>query len=577
METKRITKRLSSQLLGLQKELRKLNKFDEFSLLKPSAASIENFDFFANLIEGKAKIYDTLRFLIEKARRGSNLKGDGDQVDPVLQSADFFRKQGLRLSDNRSHLHFSTFEKIQSKMKQIFALVEDYLDQLEADLHQEHFQSLLEANLTQLRQFLGSEESASKKISQVDEQFQEIEKTLKEKLKFERENLLRMIDESENKVKRQLVGTRDKAVMVIEKEEITTKVQKSENLEMNQIKLKIDADEVACKITEKPNGYYGYICFSGENSYLSALNQSGLSVKKDGEIVYSKESNPGQNNIGEVVYCKKAYFIFSYAPGKILRKTEDSSDPVVWWSKRKISHFWNLNKNIRVNKEQSALIVNLNNTELQVIEVKDDGTAGRELIIQNDTGNRVNCHEALTDRKLLVVKKRGLLEIYEVDYANFSQARLLTSAQIALNTGRDERQFWLAVCENSKLCAVQVGEGELASRILIYKLQNEAGESSLTYMTQLDIYDKRMMDLGNGCFSSYIGGNLILCAHSKSSQTAYAFGYNANKNKITIKYVKGLEKGKYCLRLERVGNEVRGLIDEGGFILKFKFGLFVAI
>ena len=100
-------------------------------------------------------------------------------------------------------------------MKGIFVLVEEYLDRLDADFHQKHFQTLLEENLDKLRVVLSSQETFADRITQVDDEFQKIQKVLKEKLEFERISLERAIDDSEGRLRRGMSSTREKAVMVI--------------------------------------------------------------------------------------------------------------------------------------------------------------------------------------------------------------------------------------------------------------------------------------------------------------------------------------------------------------------------
>ena len=256
---------------------------------------------------------------------------------------------------------------------------------------------------------------------------------------------------------------------------------------------------------------------------------------------------------------------------------ENSQDPSVWWDRQPIKSYGGRNKFMRVNKEQSALIINLNETELLVIEVKYNGKAGRELIIKNETGSRISCHEALNNNKILTVNQRGLMRIYEVDYGGFSKHSLIKSSQITPKRKRGENQFGLAICERSKICAVQVDCDSRASRIIIYGLKDEKGQDSFSLLTKLDVYRADLKSLGNGCFSPYIGDNLILCVHDYSNQRVYAFGYDMKINKLSQMFSKSIKVGKYCFKLSRVGSEVCGIISDGGKILRFKFNVVVSV
>ena len=582
MKSTKLTKKLSCQLHTLQNQLQKLTRFDEFSLFDPRSASIDNFDLFTSVIEDKAKIYDHLSFLLQKAKRCSeSVAFDSEkEFGKILQDVDFFHNQGLQLSENRSLIHLTTLEKIQFKMKQIFGLVEEYLDQLDADFHQEHFQLLLDSNLDRLRAVIESKETGSEKIKEVEEEFEKIKKVLKEKLTFEKDRLLRRVelDKADQRIRRQeAVETRDKAVMVIEPEKTDIEKQKIEKIEIERIKVKLDVSEVACIISAEKTGFNAYICFSGENSYLSALNSSGLSVIKDKRSIYKKKFTDDLKNLGDVVYCKGAYYIYNHSPGRILRKGEDFSDPNVWWDKKDIQKFWASNKKIRVNREQTALIVNLNDTEMIVIEVRDDGTAGRELVIVNETGSRIDCHEPLKNSRILTINKIGLVMVFQADYKEFSNWSQRTSTQIQLMSDRKENQFWLAVCEKSQLCAVQISVSGKASRILIHKIVKGAGKDKFTFLTQLDVFSQNLQRLSNGCFSPYFGDNVILCAQSQSNKTAFAYGYDVHNNTLTQIYSKVFDKGDYCWKLSRVGDRVCGILTNGGFIIQFKFFLGIPI
>ena len=82
----------------------------------------------------------------------------------MVNALGFYHKQGIHSAGINAEIHFTTYEKIQSKIKGIFDLFEEYLDQLDTDLHQEYFLKIFESNFEQLKVFLASEEASSERI-----------------------------------------------------------------------------------------------------------------------------------------------------------------------------------------------------------------------------------------------------------------------------------------------------------------------------------------------------------------------------------------------------------------------------
>ena len=465
----------------------------------------------------------------------------------------------------------------------IFTTFEENLNKLYTKLCQNCFhQGQFEVDLGQSRAVVPHHEKVLdfQKIKTMGEEFQKIKEILKKKLEFERRTLHRLIDNSEGSLRNQFTKTMDKSMMATEPhQKILTQQKLNELAEIGRIKVEVRAKKVACKLSAQRTSC-AHICFKGKNSYLSIGNKYGLSVKKGGKFVYSKNLADYMVYLGEAVYCKGAYYIYNHSPGRILRKGEDSSDPIVWWDKQKIKSVWMFNQNLRVNPENTFLIVNVNETDLVVIEVKEDGEAGREIMIENQTGARICSHEVLKEGRILTVNEKGLPRIYQVDYSEFSKPKVLKSSQIAPSRDGKENHFWVAVCEKSQICAVRLNfiSGR-SSRILIYRLRNEAGEAELTFQTEINLNFHGFIDLTAGCFSPYVGDNLVLCAHAHSNHTAYAYGYDLKKNKLTQVHSEVVGKGlnPYCWKLSRVGNRVCGILANGGLILQFKFSLYSVV
>ena len=161
--------------------------------------------------------------------------------------------------------------------------------------------------------------------------------------------------------------------------------------------------------------------------------------------------------------------------------------------------------------------------------------------------------------------------VYKLDYNSFSQSQDINISLVPLVQAIEETEFWIAICDEYELCVIQVSDGAIASRILIYQLPDENSKDSLVFLTELDIHNQSLKYMGNGCLSPYLGDKIILCAHSYTNKTAYAYAYDLTKNEFTQIRSKGIGEGSYCWGLSRVGKEVCGIISRSGLILKFKF------
>ena len=90
---------------------------------------------------------------------------------------------------------------------------------------------------------------------------------MKQKLKFERESLIELMDKPGQKLLTFKTVTRDKSVMAIHPENPSQKNFFQKNVAMEQIEIEIDANQVACDISAKDK-YLAFICFNEkENSF----------------------------------------------------------------------------------------------------------------------------------------------------------------------------------------------------------------------------------------------------------------------------------------------------------------------
>ena len=298
-------------------------------------------------------------------------------------------------------------------------------------------------------------------------------------------------------------------------------------------------------------------------------------MRKEGQEIYSKTLKNKLKNLFEVVFCKGSYYIHSHR--RILRKTEDSSEPTVWWDKKKISDFDYRNKNIRATRDQSAIIINVNDTRLVVVEVKDDGTAGREIIIKNETSSRISCHEALSETRILTVNQKGLIVIYEVDFKNYSGSKEIARHQIKVNPERNENCFYLSVCDRSKRVAVLImkhGYCVKASRIQMYELNTKGDsgeEEKIELKAEIDIGSKDLECYYSICISQYIGDKLVIFGYSYKNTSVHTYYYDISSAELIERESKSLfaEHNK-CYKLQRYGNQVYGILW-GGKIVKINF------
>ena len=347
-------------------------------------------------------------------------------------------------------------------------------------------------------------------------------------------------------------------------------------VDYEDIEITVDNNEEVSKLMSSANSRT-IMTFSGQrDSFLCSLAEEGITVKKEGKELYS--GNPGYPNdwLMDIVYINGAYYAFNWSGKNILKKMEDSSEPVVWWEERPIVSFGNFNKQIRASFDKKSLILNENETDITVIEIEEDGDPGREMVIKNTSGSRVNCHLPLPNNRLLTITQNGLITIYEMNLQNYSLYVENDKLQLTLTEDRREDEFFVSLCEKSKFLAIFVrrfgGVGK-ASLIMIYSLLDSRGRNELKFLTQLDLYSQGLNGYWCFCFSKYFGDKLFLCGYSSLYENAtHVYGYDITKNEISWResLLVGEDCMKSCYKLSRVGNEVLGVVG-GGKILQFRF------
>ena len=572
-----------SELQKIQVELRKLESFKLLESVDYDGNAIENFTYFRWLATQRLNCYESLELVLSQIEGDQSPKdsfsGQKEQIESksLPQTGQSTLEYLVSFLRTRNNFHSKTYQKLLFRIQQVFKLVEEYLEKCYSDPYQSSAVTQISGNLIQLRSLTTNcFEPQADKVSAVEAEFKKINKILQSEVDLHLKTAL--FTKKEAEIKQGITEKRDKAVMTKTYQTATIDHQEhSRSLSFttnpSEVKIEINNDEVASELMTKARKYATFMCYSGKNSFLSTLNHHGLSLRKNGQLIYSKIYQDNMKYLYGVVTCKGSYYIYNYKPGRILRKAEDGSDPTVWWDKKKISTFGAGNKIIRATPDQSAVVINVNETELVVVEVKDDGSLGREVIIENNTGCRIESHEPLVDNRILTVNKEGLVIIYEVDLQDFSGYKEVERLQIKLKSERQENCFYLSVCEKSERMVVLVrynGSSE-ASRMQVYSLRGKDGEKKLKYRTELDLWGRGLSSYYSICMSRYVGDKVFVCGNTYSNTMAHTYCYNLKSNELTETESKSLGGGnRYCDKLQRAGDEVYGLL-QGGKILKFKF------
>ena len=577
----------SSQLIQIKRELEEAQSFDPFLAFDQKSKVITDFTSFSAAINRTLRVYEELKFILSRIQKNEKSEENEDQstqdqkiVEP--SSNDLF----FKLLDTRNNYHFQTYEKPQFRISGVFNLVEEYLDRLNSDPYQESSRALLSKNLERLSSLANNSKPQAEKVGEVEEEFRRIKRILEKDIDLKIKTVV--LTKREPKLDQTKVAKRDKAIMVDQIHLSLIKQLKKpkflEKVDLKDIQIQIQDNEVASDFMSQSTGNFVFISYSKENSFLATSDGEGLSLIKEGQDVYSKQFLEGSMNyLMEIVSCKGSYFLYNYNPGRILRKNQNESDPTVWWEKKKIEKFDHYNKIIRTIPDDSGVVINVSDTELFVVEVKDDGTPGREVVIKNETGRKINCHEPLADSRILTVNRNGLIVVYQIDLDEFGGYEEVERLQIELKAERKENCFFMSICEKSERAAILIwnkNSSHKASRIRLYDLTNKYGEKNLEFKTELDLWERELTYFCSICFSHYIGDKLMIFGFSKDSDKnskrnlVHTFYYDVSKNELDHKESKDLGgEGKNCWKLQRFGDYVYG-IQRGGKIIKCQASLY---
>ena len=574
MNIKGSTRTLNSsqreQILDIIEDYTNIEDFEAFSLISEDCSAINNFKYFSSLVKRKAAVYNSLLFLVH-------------QLGSKMSSSEGNRRAGA-LSGNlkalESSSHLSIHNRFQFRLKQAFEEVSRYLDEIKENKTSRPLPASLTPTLSLLQFNLDSDKPLIQKIQSVDSELQKIAKTVQKELHQEMANTLGTRSQIRHRIEQKLIPKATKSVTTTPVNEIGIRAEEEDttqnlhSLVLDEVEAEFDASQQSSTLMSKDK-WSTFICFSSKNSFLSTLYRYGLTLKKDGKLVYSKQLEDEMRYLMDVVFCKGSYYIYCCQPGLLVRKKNDASEPYVWWDKHPINRFDGSSKVLRASPCQSALIVNPDPSHLLVIQVNKDGSPAKELLINNHSEARINCHEPLLKGRILTVNRKGLFVVYQTNWSRLTTSTETCRLQLLLNTDEMENCFYLTSCPRSEYIGVLVrnrGETKKASRILVYKLRMLSTlNDQMILMAEMDLWGKGLLTYHSICFSHYIGGLLMLCGQSSNGSKVFRYVYDVGRRVLYQKDAESLGEGdRACYKLARFGKEINGILS-GGKILNIKF------
>ena len=502
---KELTKKEVSKLVFAQKQLEELDSLNPFLVFDEEEELISDFKYFSTTILKKKKVLEDLNFLVNQISERSHQNSSHQSNNPEEGELCSDFKDYLEYLQKRNSFHFTTLLKLKFKIQGIIKFVQDYLAELKLDSYQAEPRKLLSSNLLQLQALITTPDSPVKKIIPIEEEFKKI-KTILEKQFESKKNQLLMINNPENFKMKVLTKNQNKSVMTNEEETNTQerKEEKADKTDISQVKAEVDDSETASSLVSVNSGSHTSIRYTKKDSFLVVKNLVGFCIKKEGNQIYSKKFPSSLFYFKDVIFLNGVYYLFNTTPGQILKKKNDSSEYSVWWNKKTISNIDWYSYNNLATLGDSSIAVNLNNTDLLVIEVKDDGSAGRELTIKNTSGSRLNFHLGLLNGNIFTLNKTGLITIYQVDLERYAGYHEVGRKQIELKSERKENRFFLALCEKKELAAILTGtcvDPYLGSRILIYKISDRLNGIEMNFQAEIDIWQQNLQYYLTVCFS----------------------------------------------------------------------------
>ena len=571
----------SDELRRLQSEFFELERDREFCLFDQSSNSISDWSLFSHTVHRKAAFYDTLRQLVNRITGPSRISSPSKCLPfSSLVAGSLVEKKEVELIGKRNKHHLDFLSQFRLILKQAVSLVEDYIENMILKLNEDKNTTfwLASGSFDQLKSLISRRQPLGQRIQLIEQELIKIDKILGNGLP-EPEKL-----NSRQKRSIPVIKTKKTNKSVTTKKPIQRQIETIPGDQQGTVMVDVSDMNTVSELMTKSTLCFTSIAYASENSFLAFLAGFGMIVNKNGEEVYSKSSEDMRCTqsalnpllVREVVFCGENYFLL-HEKGRLFKKAQDSSEPTLWWDKSGIKGYGWYNQIIRTSLDQPALLINLNDTLLPVIEVKADGSSGLEFYIENTTGSRIDALEPLRNNKLLTVNKEGLITLYDLDLDTFSSYQGLETFQVNLYGERNENNFYLTACQKSRYCALLIqGDGQTASRIQIYKIRPQSFREKISLVTWIDLWEGQFLYYLSICFSHYLEEKLILCGFSQQNSKAHFYELDVKTNRL----VKGgsvfgggskeLGEDRNCSKLMRRGNEVKGILS-GGKLLVLKF------
>ena len=600
---KRLTQKQQSELIKLKKEFDELGLVDPFSVYDSETRKIHFFEDFCEYVEGKAQCYQKLWLLAKRLRSESSNSGKS-LVARLVEHLEPGSRKNLQSVLYGNELLKRTYQQVKTKVNEIFSLVKGYIYKLQSDKSlSDHLRVLLPStqSLTSLLDL--SSEKASAKVRVIDEELNKateiLEKWLQDELQEASNSTQKIKNIQNNQNSKELPfsiqeGSQDKASMTELRYRIG-KIKKPareravvSSVDLRRIDVKRYPNQSASSLINDSEGQEVLFHFLNKLALIHPTNGYGKLVDyiKDDRPWFNRGNSRG---ITAVVKCREFYYLLKPWHCSIHWDPHNTGQPVQWWVGQKAS-FWRYLNGAKRTKDHSAIIANMNDSKLVVIEVKKNGQPGRELEIVTNGQRLIDCFEILPGNKIITIDRRGVVILYKVDFFNFKNYVESGSYQIPEhhhqnNIGRSCLTH-LSVCQRGELCVVAFEPSKRSDnlaferperppetvRLVLFKLDHgHDPKSPIRLMTQVDLPGRRLVDLGGIRFSQYIQDAVVLCEYS-IRHGVEALGYDCSKNKLV--YIKSEATSFYskCYQLTSIGSEVWGMI-EGGEIFRLKFYL----
>ena len=545
------------------KNLEKISNSDIFNLVSSGGSQIDDFDKFCSIVRERAIGYDQLNFIVDclKTKQREGFQRESSDRDASNQL--------LTLLKVRNDFHLKTFRKLKFKFRQIFDEVRGYIGHIQSDPYQSSVVDLLSENIAQLSQQVANPEPEALNLVSIEDQFKKInQKLLEEPNTSQNDKLYIQKDSTLNHL---MTKKRDKSIMVQAPNPETTP---NTDPEMTLDAVKINSKYISS--IDEVNVHV--ICFSVKDSYLMVRQSTHgensdfeleMIQKKNGRLIYYEGGV--DEGIKSIIHLKGSYYLYNSSKSQILRKTEGGAEAAIW-DEREITTVEDPSKVIQASVDGSAIIINIDDMNLAVVEVAEDGSAGRELLILNESKSDISCFQALSGQRILTVTEEGLIVLYVLDLEDYIGYDEVAKHQIELKTERKENSMSVALCEKFEVMALVIRDDEClrGSRIQIYSLSLPQEEALISLKAEIDIWEDCLPFYRCLCLSQYLGDMLMVYGQSCLDGTTHTYSYDILGGELLERTVQRIGWEGFCLDFQRVGDQICG-ISITDKIVRFKF------